>query len=214
MLMRTDLQKQVEKELEQRIGKSITGIVNSYECLEVSNVYQYLRDSGFINITAPEEPEQRSFQMELLVLDSPRNYKAGRSMKPGNIRLNFRKLISAIPDIIQIGYGIVEDVPILKICGALGLWKILRDIVTVDITKEQAFVMIALWNRCDHNHRISLELGMAATNELRRRCDEPELSEHEYNKVIDDLIRLECVEVTAGVIWLREWISKKYTYSI
>ena len=211
MIVRTDLQKQAEKELEQGAIRSRSTIADSSEQFKTSNVYKSLHDLGFIYITAPEEePPQMSF----LTLDSLRNYKEGKSMKPGNIRLNFRKLISAIPEIIPIGYGIANDAPILKICGALGLWKILRDVLTVEITKEQAFVMIALWNHCDSNHKIVLESGMAATNELRNRCSEPELTTHEYNRVIDDLITLECIEVTEGIIWLREWISRRYTYSI
>lgn len=32
--------------------------------------------------------------------------------------------------------------------------------------------------------------------------------------IIDSLIKIECIEVTEDVIWLREWISKNYIYSI
>lgn len=31
-----------------------------------------------------------------------------------------------------------------------------------------------------------------------------------YNRIIDQLINLECIEVINEKIWLREWISQKY----
>ena len=108
----------------------------------------------------------------------------------------------------------VCDNLVITVCGAFSLWLKLRDIATVSITREQAFTIVALWKSCNSAHKISLDDGFIATNVLLKQYGESEITNLKYNIVIDSLIKMQCIELTEGIIWLREWISRSYIYSI
>lgn len=210
MTQRTDLQDDVIKQLKTAVTENLS-VVLIDENNDILLIYDILVKSGFISISPPlEEPPM----MQFLTMDSLRNYKNGRSIKPGNILLNIRKLIESIPEGISIGAGMVCDNHIVTVCGALSLWLKLRDIATINISKEQAFVIVALWKNCNPNHEISLDDGYIATNNLFKQYGEPEITNLKYNMIIDSLVKTECIELTEEIIWLREWISKNYIYGI
>lgn len=210
MTQRTDLQDDVIKQLKTAVTENLS-VVLIDENNDILLIYDILVKSGFISISPPlEEPPM----MQFLTMDSLRNYKNGRSIKPGNILLNIRKLIESIPEVISIGAGMVCDNHIVTVCGALSLWLKLRDIATINISKEQAFVIVALWKNCNPNHEISLDDGYIATNNLFKQYGEPEITNLKYNMIIDSLVKTECIELTEEIIWLREWISKNYIYGI
>ena len=210
MKQRTDLQNNVTQQLKTTIAETLSNVFSNQNN-DVSLIYNNLVRSRFVSISPPlEEPPM----MQLLTMDSLRNYKDGSSIKPGNILLNIRKLIEAIPEVVSIGAGMVSDNHIVTVCGALSLWLKLRDIATINISKEQAFVIVALWKNCNSNHKISLDDGFIATNNLFDQYGEPEIPSLKYNMIIDSLVKIECIELTEEIIWLREWISKNYIYDI
>lgn len=210
MKQRTDLQDNVTQQLKTAIAETLSDVLSN-ENSDVSLIYNDLVRSRFVSMSPPlEEPPM----MQFLTMDSLRNYKDGSSIKPGNILLNIRKLIEAIPEVISIGTGMVCDNHIVTVCGALSLWLKLRDIATINISKEQAFVIVALWRNCNPNHKISLDDGFIATNNLFDQYGEPEISSLKYNIIIDSLVKIGCIELTEEIIWLREWISKNYIYDI
>lgn len=210
MTQRTDLQDDVTQQLKTAITENLSAVFID-ENSDILLIYDILVKSGFISISPPlQEPPM----MQLLTMDSLRNYKNGRSIKPGNILLNIRKLIEAIPEVISIGAGMVCDNHIVTVCGALSLWLKLRDIATINISKEQAFVIVALWRSFNPNHEISLDDGYIATNNLFKQYGEPEITNLKYNMIIDSLVKMKCIELTEEIIWLREWISKDYIYGI
>ena len=210
MKQRTDLQNNVTQQLKTTIAETLSNVFSNQNN-DVSLIYNNLVRSRFVSISPPlEEPPM----MQLLTMDSLRNYKDGSSIKPGNILLNIRKLIEAIPEVVSIGAGMVSDNHIVTVCGALSLWLKLRDIATINISKEQAFVIVALWKNCNSNHKISLDDGFIATNNLFVQYGEPEIASLKYNMIIDSLVKIECIELTEEIIWLREWISKNYIYDI
>lgn len=210
MKQRIDLQDNVTQQLKTTIMENLSDFLIDRDS-DVSTIYNDLVKSRFISISPPLEEPPR---MQFLTMDSLRNYKAGSSIKPGNITLNIRKLIEEIPEVVSIGTSMVCDNLVITICGALSLWRKLRDIATINISKEQAFVIVALWRNCDSNHKISLGDGFIATNNLFNQYGEPEITSLKYNMIIDSLVEIECIELTEEIIWLREWISKKYIYDI
>lgn len=201
MEKRLDLQKNKEAEL----FKIIDANVNK-SALNSTVIFDEFLEN-YINITPPEEETP---MMQFLTIDSLKKHKSGHSVKAGNIILNIRKLINALPTIIASSVSISYDIPILKVCAALAIWKDLRDIFTVEITREQAIVLVALWKNCDATQHISLSDGLVATNTLCKSLDDSAMNPTIFNKTIDQLITLHCIEVTDEKIWLREWISKKY----
>lgn len=207
MKARIDLQQNVEKEM----AESLIGGKNELKDYDAFELYQELKDFGFVQISAPQEEPPK---MMMITIDSLKEYNQGSSIKPGNIRLNIKKLIDAIPGVIEIVVGVNADVPILLVCAALNLWKTLRDVSAVEISKDQAFVIVALWKNCNIERKLGLEKGYVAVNELLAKYGELEITETKYNKIIDSLIKIKCIEMEENIIWLREWISKSYISSI
>lgn len=65
--------------------------------------------------------------MHMLTMDMLNNYRKGESIKPGNILLNFKKLMDSLPEITAAVVSVFYDIPILKVCAALSVWKSLRN---------------------------------------------------------------------------------------
>ena len=207
---RIDLQNNVTQQLQSVIAEKLSNIFTG-EYTSASTVFDNLVENGFISISPPlEKPPV----MQFLTMDSLRNYTDGKSIKPGNILLNMRKLIESLPEVVTIRAGMVCDNNIVTICGALSLCLKLSDIATINISKEQAFVIVALWRNCDFDHKISLDDGFLSTNNLLKQYGEPDFTSLKYNIIIDSLIKIKCIELTEEIIWLRERISKNYIYGI
>ena len=210
MQKRIDLQDAALQQLKNVFTEALSAS-RANEGVNASWAFDSLLQTRFISITPPLE---KPLTMQLLTLDSLRDYKNGSSIKPGNIVLNIKELIEAIPEVVSIGAGMVCDNLVITVCGAFSLWLKLRDIATVSITREQAFTIVALWKSCNSAHKISLDDGFIATNVLLKQYGESEITNLKYNIVIDLLIKMQCIELTEGIIWLREWISRSYIYSI
>lgn len=210
MQKRIDLQDAALQQLKNVLTEALSAS-RANEGVNASWAFDSLLQTRFISITPPLE---KPLTMQLLTLDSLRDYKNGSSIKPGNIVLNIKELIEAIPEVVSIGAGMVCDNLVITVCGAFSLWLKLRDIATVSITREQAFTIVALWKSCNSAHKISLDDGFIATNVLLKQYGESEITNLKYNIVIDSLIKMQCIELTEGIIWLREWISRSYIYSI
>lgn len=172
------------------------------------NIMQYFLESGGLLITPPQ---QEPIIMHMLTMDSLKDYNKGESIKPGNIKLNIRRLVGHLVGITEAAVGIAMDIPILKVCAALNIWKMLRDITTVEITKEQAITIIALWENCNQQQRITLEKGFECVKSLYEQIEKYECTWERYIELIDDLEKIDSLELDDNGIWLREWVSKKYT---
>lgn len=209
---RNDLKNRAESILKNYIDESLCFLEASEQDSEmIEIIYQQFISSGFLSITAPEEdPPLMSF----LTMDSLNNYSKGRSIKPGNILLNFKELMETIPDMVEMAVTIALDIPVLKVCAALNLCKSLRDVFTVEISKEQAYLIVSLWKNCDSRHRITIEEGFNAVNVLLTEYGEEALNNTKYNYLLDCLEKIGCIELEDGVIRLREWISRNYIDSI
>ena len=141
MEIRYDLQNNKETEL-----IKIIDTVTNESSLDSSLLFENFK-KNCINITPPEEEPP---MMQFLTIDSLKNYKSGQSIKPGNIKLNIKKLINTLPAIVETSVGILYDIPILQVCAALTLWKTLCNIFTVEITREQPLQILCMLCSTDY----------------------------------------------------------------
>lgn len=185
-----------------------TSISLREEDISSKDILQSFFKSGGLVITPPQ---QEPPMMHMMVVDSLHNYNKGESIKPGNIKLNIRHLIEILPDLTTATVGIAMDIPILKVCAALNIWKMLRAVTTVEITKEQAIVVVALWDNCNQQQRITLEKGFECFRSLYENIETSNCTWEQYIKLISDLEKIGSLELDSNGIWLREWISKRYT---
>lgn len=191
------------KDLQQRKEIEIINLLKTANHSE--KVLTELKNCNAIVISAPTE--EVSMSVSLMTFDHRGN---SYSIKPGNVLLNISKLIFAVPAATTAAASIIENNLVLKVCAFLLIWKELRACFAIDITSDEANVMIALWRACNNNHEIGVSEGLIATKQYLKSKHEDELSEYKYQKVLDNLIEIGSVEVIDDVIWLREWISKGY----
>ena len=178
------------------------------EDISSKDILQSFFKNGGLVITPPQ---QEPPMMRMLVVDSLNNYNKGESIKPGNIKLNIGHLIESFPDLTEAAVGIAMDIPILKVCAALNIWKMLRAVTTVEITKEQAIVVVALWDNCNQQQRITLEKGFECFRSLYESIETSNCTWERYIKLISDLEKIGSLELDSNGILLREWVSKRYT---
>lgn len=185
-----------------------TSISLREENISSKDIMQSFLKSGVLLITPPK---QEPPMMHMMIIDSLSNYNKGESIKPGNVKLNIRHLIESLPDLTAAAVEIATDIPILKVCAALNIWKMLRNITTVEITKEQAIAVVALWNNCDQQQRITLEKGFECFKSLYENIETSNRTWEQYIKLITDLEKIGSLKLDSNGIWLCEWVSNRYT---
>ncbi len=204
---RKDLLENKKNEITSIIEKTAHELLGEND-INSQDIIRYFNESGGLLITAPQ---QEPFLMHMLTVDSLRDFNKGESIKPGNIWLNIRRLINHLPDITAATVEIAMDIPILKVCAALNIWKMLRDVATVEINREQAITIIALWENCSQQKRITLEQGFECVKALYRQIEDSEYTWEQYIKTIDKLEKIGSLKLDSEGIWLCEWIRKRYT---
>lgn len=204
---RSDLLMKKKAEIVSVVEKSLSDILEE-NVVSAKDIVQQLFECGGLLMTPPQ---QEPIVVSFLTLDSIKNFKSGKSVKPGNIRLNIRRLIDHLPDMISTTVEIATEIPILRVCAALNIWKMLRNVVMVEITKEQAIALIALWENCNQQNRISLEQGFECVKALYEQIEKKECVWEFYIKIINDLVKIRSIELDDEGIWMCEWINRKYT---
>lgn len=185
-----------------------TSILLCKENINSTDIMKGFLENGGLLITPPQ---QEPPTMHLIIMNSSSSYDNVQSIKPGNIKFNIRRVIEFLPDITASAVGIAMDIPILKICAALNIWKMLRNITTIEITKEQAMAIITLWGNCNQQHRITLEKGYDCFRTLYKNVEASECTWEQYMRVISDLEKIDSLKLDDEGIWLCEWVSKQYT---
>jgi len=162
---------------------------------------------AFCQIKPPKIPEAER-HMELIVL-SGGGRRGGVSIKPGNITLNWKQLVGALPGIALTGVGVASS-PWLICLGALVIWKDLYASSKVELRRSHAIAIATMWQNEDGKRRISEEKARRLTNKALVEADMNELGDASFAQVVDDLCKIGCIELSDGEIWLREWIRRNW----
>jgi hypothetical protein len=169
--------------------------------------------NAFATITPPERAEIE-FNIGLITISSLYEAPKAKSRKPGNVLLNWKKLLDIVPDVSLAGLGAATLPVAPQVAVALAglyIWnKVWRGAVE-EFTDIEAVVILALWEHKNDRDKISESEGFARTNEVRARYALPPLSASQYAAAVNRLTSLECIELEDGIIWLREWVRKRYS---
>lgn len=176
-----------------------------------SNWYDGDLIGKFVHLTAPEDPEP---VMHLITISnftgSGAHGMSGQSRKPGNILLNWRKLIDILPDVTIAGAGAVGAPVWLTPLIALYVWNKLWNGAEEQLSDVEATTILALWKNRSGQNKIDSEVGFAATNKLRSTLNFRVLERVEFETTLNRLLDLKCIEIEDGVVWLREWVRVSY----
>lgn len=161
----------------------------------------------FVELSPPQDPP-----MALELIQMNRGGRGGgRTRKPGNIRLNWRKLFNASPDLIFTGVGAVAT-PWLIPLAALSIFDKIWSQSAIELTKEQSTCLFAMWHRCDHSQELSMEEAFSCSQQLFTVYKWEGPTDVQFGEIIDELKRLRCIESKGeGRLWLKEWVSSPYS---
>jgi hypothetical protein len=177
----------------------------SLEAEEVDSVV-----STFATLSAPEVEEPR---IGYITIDSVSRPEA-TSRKPGNIVLNWRKLIDLVPDTALAGLGAATGstavLPWAIPLAGLYIWNKVWRAAEEKLTEVEASIVLALWKNRNPDHKVIEADGFTYTNTLRTNVGQSPLTLGQYTEGVTRLARIECVEIEDGVIWLREWIRVRF----
>jgi len=167
-----------------------------------------LFSSEAIRMSSPTEPET---VIHMMTFDSiGKNFNGGSSIKPGNIKINLKKLIRDIPEIALLGPTVVSDALVFKVMAAIVIWRTLRNAMTIKIEKADAATIIALWSKSNEANKIEIELGYNTVLQVYKQVDLDEISWERYIKILGELEKKEYIKIEETSIWLREWVSSNY----
>ncbi|EIY3427312.1 hypothetical protein MMS71_004510 [Salmonella enterica subsp. enterica serovar Derby] len=153
-------------------------------------------------------PEKEKFVMEYITVNSS-GRRGRKSRKLGNFVLNWRKLFNDLPDLVLTAAGVAAE-PKLVFFAALSIWNKIWCHSSIELTPEHATVLYALWQGRDEYNKIKRDDAFAKSGIQFNFYGMQELVDISFDDIIDDLIKMRCIEVNDNIIWLREWVSGVY----
>ena len=178
------------------------------------SLFEELTVRHYIKITQPKKihyssvRKNRSFPHAYYHIHT--GLHGGLSIKPGNITLNWKKLVYGIPSIIESSIAIETNNIILIGCSALTLCKTINKILSVEISKEQSIVLLALWQGRKYRRKIPVSDGLNLVNKFCKIYSEEPMDNKVYQRTLDELLRLKCIDLVDDKILLIEKVSRKY----
>ena len=188
-----------EDELINEVERALTGKVADPRGLATSII------ASFVQITPSKVKADVPTRIEYLDISKP--FSSGVTIKPGNIRLNWRKLFEKAPELVLTGAGVTQLwlIPF----AALYLWNLVWSLAKIELSPDHGSTMYALWNVAPARRRFAEADALEAVNRFRAESSVRSVSSDEFAVVVNDLVRLDCIELSDGEIWLREWIRKR-----
>lgn len=156
----------------------------------------------FVVVTGPELP---TISLGLADVDED----GGRSIKPGNIVFNLRKLMVAV------GEGAVgvagASMPWVLVVSVLLALNSLHEAMEIEIGQTEALVLAAMWQRRDAHRTVKRASVQKFVNEALAAKKKRPLGRSEIDAALVKLQQLRCIATAdGGRIRLRERVNVKY----
>lgn len=188
-----------KKELLKSVQDSIKiPSLSDQNCTEISEqIINY-----FTNITPSEIEVSYSF-----LTTSKGGLGGGTSIKPGNILLNWKKLLVDGSESILVIFGAIAA-PWLIPLAALVVWDKIYSMSTIEISERHAILINTLWKNCDEEKCIEYKSIKDLVNWELSRYNRSKLEQKELDMLLKDLEKMKCIEETdENKWWLREWVK-------
>jgi hypothetical protein len=187
--------------------EELVQIVNSTISSHTSQSEQISRKivSNFSSITPPEI--QSGFELSIL---EQGGIGGGRNIKPGNILLNWKRLLIDSADIALTISGSIS-IPWLVPLAGLVVWNKIWSLLNIEIDERHAVVLWTMWQNKDDENKIERKEILKQTNKTLRKHNRREMNKAELKLILDDLERMQCIERSNhDKLRLREWIKTRY----
>ena len=161
----------------------------------------------FCEITSPKIEIYTHHIILDIKTESP---SSARSFKPGNILLNWRKLLKDSPDSILTIVGAVA-VPWLIPLAGLVVWNNVWSLLSIKIDERHAAVIGAMWKNSDEENCIRNDKVLDLVNKDLSEYNRPIMNEKELKGILKNLEEMKCIEGTEeNKWWLRESVKTTY----
>ena len=163
---------------------------------------------SFCSLSPPLEPP---VFIEMITIHS-QGARGGRSRKPGNLWLNWRKFASDFGD-LSLTVASVAVEPKLIPLAALSIWNKIWSHSSIELTREHATVLYAMWQARNNENKLTETDAFQKSGLMFQLNGWPALAQQQFDSIIEDLEQIKCIEKDSsdGTIWLRECVKKIYT---
>lgn len=166
--------------------------------------------STSVNLTPPEKEELR---LQLITMTTS-GRGGGKSLKPGNIRLNIGKLMESVANCV---FAVVSSyqVPWLAPFAFIMLWKSLWAGCEVELTENDAALIYTMWTHRDRSiNEISKDGLLMLLNTQLSKYERSNITQKDLDFSISRLVKVGCIKQSQRHVnnwWLCEWVQPVYT---
>jgi len=182
----------------------VKGVIQNYDIQNKEEISSRIVNH-FSNITPPEMDLTTHF-----ITIRQGGLRGGSSTKPGNIWLNWRKLLLGASESILTVAGAVA-VPWLIPLAGLVVWNKIWSVSIVDITERHAVVIWIMWLNKDLENCVKGRAILNLVNKELSEYNRPKMNRRELDMLLEDLKKMKCIEETEKNKWrLRELVKVVY----
>ena len=134
----------------------------------------------------------------------------GSSRRPGHIVLNWRRRFDVVPDVgIASAGGIAVESPFLRALFGLYIWNKIWRGADEELTLDEASIIETLWLGGARKTKVGADDAYLAVTDARAAAGLDPLARPAFERGLERLASMKCIELTGDEIWLREWVRRR-----
>jgi len=143
----------------------------------------------------PPEKEHKPIKVRSVSFkqDSSGAIKSAISLKPGNITLNWKKLLISGAESTFPTIACVSN-PILIPLAAIIIWNKIWAGIHIDLDQQHAFILWTMWHNCNDSQIIKMD---SIPNLVKTECENqnvPLMNDKELSAILNDLEKIKCIK--------------------
>jgi hypothetical protein len=170
--------------------------------------------ADLLQVATSISPPQEEEPVIHFVTLSMAGRRGGSSVKPGNILLDVRKLLTSIGKIGLASVAVAVAVnPWIAAFAVLVLWDDLYSRAKVDIQEREASVIWTIWIHKNDSKCIAKDGLLELVNQERSNSGRSALTQDELDDALGILIKMRCIAESrqdSSNLWVKEWVSINY----
>ena len=131
------------------------------------------------------------------------------SVKPGNILLNWKKLLIDSAESILTLYGLKSNPWLISLAGLI-IWNRIYSLLNIKLSERHAVVIWVMWRNRDEYDSIENKCIKKYVNEELKNFKMKEMSEEELSEILNDLQKMKCIKKYGDKYRLVEKVKIEY----
>lgn len=156
-----------------------------------------LRGGG---LAGPGADRGSGMRWDGIVHAEPGGQGGGRSVKPGNIVLNWKDVLFSFPDFLLTAFGVAAN-PVLLVLAGLSIARRLWLMVEVELSERHALVLWAMWKRHAESLRVPEQEVAGLVAKEAEAYGASGFADAELRRILGELVRLKCIRKADDNDW-------------